>query len=54
MTAEQDKEKNRVNWEKAIKERQRLVTEIRRRGIKTPIDPHKMKMSDLRKILSVN
>jgi hypothetical protein len=42
---------NTLNWERSIKERQRMIVELKRRGIVTPLDPREMKMDHLRKLL---
>lgn len=46
-----DQQKDRENWKKSIDERNALVAEIKRRGIKTAKSPHEMKLKDLRDLI---
>jgi hypothetical protein len=46
-----EQEINTLNWERSIKERQRMIIELKRRGIVTPKDPREMKMEHIRKLL---
>jgi hypothetical protein len=45
-------EKERVAWNKAMKERRKLVHLLKQRSAIFPKDPHSMKIDDLRRMLN--